>query len=92
MLAPNACIGKSRLTYFALRLTGAPGWYRGAVHRAEWQTITWVLVSAIIVYVFIGPNLVSWALAIVGVLGAFAKAGQAQWQRWQSTRSDKPVS
>jgi hypothetical protein len=66
--------------------------YRGAVHRAEWQTITWMLVSAIIVYVLIGPNLVSVALAVVGVLGAFAKAGLERWQHWQVTRSGREHS
>jgi hypothetical protein len=64
--------------------------YRGAVHRAAWQTISWMLVSAIVVYVLLGPNLISWTLAIVGVLGAFAKAGQEQWNRWQTTRSPRP--
>jgi hypothetical protein len=58
-----------------------------AVHRAEWQTITWVLVSAIICYLLIGPNLVSVALGVIGVLGAFAKAGIEQYQRWQISRS-----
>jgi len=58
-----------------------------AVHRAEWQTITWILVSAIICEVLIGPNLVSVALAVVGVLGAFAKAGIEQSQRWHLSRS-----
>ena len=38
-----------------------------AVHRAEWQTITWILVSAIICEVLIGPNLVSVALAVLTV-------------------------
>jgi hypothetical protein len=60
--------------------------YCGAVHRAEWQTITWMLVSAIVVYLLIGPNLVSVALAVIGMLGAFAKAGIEQWQRWRSAR------
>ena len=59
--------------------------YRGAMHRAEWQTITWILVSAILCEVLIGPNLVSVALAVVGVLGAFAKAGVEYWQRRQSS-------
>ncbi len=63
--------------------------YRDAVHRAEWQTITWILVSAIICEVLIGPNLVSVALAVIGVLGAFAKAGIEQWQRWQLSRSNR---
>jgi hypothetical protein len=58
-----------------------------AVHRAEWQTITWILVSAIICEVLIGPNLVSVALAVIGVLGAFAKAGIEQYQRWHLLRS-----
>ncbi len=58
-----------------------------AVHRAEWQTITWILVSAIICEVLIGPNLVSVALAVIGVLGAFAKAGIEQYQRWHLSRS-----
>jgi hypothetical protein len=66
--------------------------YRGRVHRAEWQTITWMLVSAILVYVLIGPNLVTVALAVIGVLGAFAKAGLEQWQRWQLARSSKEQS
>jgi hypothetical protein len=66
--------------------------YRGRVHRAEWQTITWMLVSAILVYVLIGPNLVTVALAVIGVLGAFAKAGLEQWQRWQLARSSKEHS
>ena len=56
------------------------------MHRAEWQTITWMLVSAIIVYVLIGPNLVTVALAVIGVLGAFAKGGLEQWQRWRAHR------
>jgi hypothetical protein len=63
--------------------------YRGAVHRADWQTITWVLVSAILVYVLVGPNLVSWALAVVGVLGAFAKAAKTEWERRQIARSSR---
>jgi hypothetical protein len=46
-----------------------------------------MLVSAIVVYVLLGPNLISWTLAIVGVLGAFAKAGQEQWNRWQQMHS-----
>jgi hypothetical protein len=58
-----------------------------AVHRAEWQTITWILVSAIICEVLIGPNLVSVALAVIGVLGAFAKGGMEQYQRWQLSHS-----
>jgi hypothetical protein len=66
--------------------------YRGAVYRAEWQTITWMLVSAILVYVLIGPNLVSVALAVIGVLGAFAKAGIEQWQHWQIARSSREHS
>ena len=66
--------------------------YRGRVHRAEWQTITWMLVSAILVYVLIGPNLVTVALAVIGVLGAFAKAGLEQWQRRQLARSTKGQS
>jgi len=66
--------------------------YRDAVHRAEWQTITWILVSAIICEVLIGPNLVSVALAVIGVLGAFAKAGIEQWQRWQLSRSSREHS
>jgi hypothetical protein len=57
------------------------------VHRAEWQTIAWMLVSAILVYVLIGPNIVSVALAVIGVLGAFAKGGIEQRQRWQTARS-----
>jgi hypothetical protein len=60
-----------------------------AVHRAEWQTITWILVSAIMCYLLIGPNLVSVALAVIGVLGAFAKAGVEQWHRWQLSRSSQ---
>ena len=56
------------------------------MHRAEWQTITWMLVSAIVVYVLIGPNLVTVALAVIGVLGAFAKGGLEQWQRWRAHR------
>jgi hypothetical protein len=66
--------------------------YRDAVHRAEWQTITWILVSAIICEVLIGPNLVSVALAVIGVLGAFFKAGLEQWQRWQLSRSRREHS
>ena len=62
------------------------------MHRAEWQTITWMLVSAIVVYVLIGPNLVTVALAVIGVLGAFAKGGTEQWQRWQLARSSKEHS
>jgi hypothetical protein len=62
------------------------------VHRADWQTITWMLVSAHIVYMLIGPNLVSVALAVIGVLGAFAKAGIEQWQHWQIGRSSKEHS
>ncbi len=49
-----------------------------AVHRAEWQTITWILVSV--------------ALAVIGVLGAFAKAGAEQYQRWQLSRSTREHS
>jgi hypothetical protein len=63
-----------------------------AVHRAEWQTITWILVSAIICEVLIGPNLVSVALAVIGVLGAFAKGGTEQYQRWQLSRSGQEHS
>ncbi len=63
-----------------------------AVHRAEWQTITWILVSAIICEVLIGPNLVSVALAVVGMLGAFAKAGLEQYQRWQHSRASREQS
>jgi len=63
-----------------------------AVHRAEWQTITWILVSAIICEVLIGPNLVSVALAVIGVLGAFAKAAAEQYQRWQLSRSTREHS
>jgi hypothetical protein len=60
-----------------------------AVHRAEWQTITWILVSAIMCYLLIGPNLVSVALAVIGVLGAFAKAGVEQLHRWQLSHSSQ---
>ena len=63
-----------------------------AVHRAEWQTITWILVSAVICEVLIGPNLVSVALAVIGVLGAFAKAGIEQYQRWHLSRSRREHS
>ena len=66
--------------------------YRSAVHRAKWQTITWMLVSAILVYVLIGPNIVTVALAVIGVLGAFAKGGIEQWQRWQLGRTRKQHS
>jgi hypothetical protein len=59
------------------------------MHRAEWQTITWMLVSAILVYVLIGPNIVTVALAVIGVLGAFAKGGFEQWRRWQLGRATK---
>jgi hypothetical protein len=59
------------------------------MHRAEWQTITWMLVSAIVVYYLIGPNLVSVALAVIGTLGAFVKGSLEQWQRWQLSRSHK---
>ena len=62
------------------------------MHRAEWQTITWILVSAIICEVLIGPNLVSVALAVVGILGAVAKGSIEQWQRWQSGRSSETRS
>ena len=62
------------------------------MHRAEWQTITWMLVSAIVVYVLIGPNIVTVVLAVIGVLGAFAKGGLEQWQRRQLGRSDPTVS
>ena len=55
----------------------------------EWQTIAWVLVSAIVVYEVDGPNRISQALAVIGVLGAFSKAGIEQWQRWQLARSIK---
>ena len=58
----------------------------------EWQTITWMLVSAVLVQVLIGPNRVSEALAIIGVLGAFAKGGIEQWQRWQLSRSSQEHS
>ena len=63
-----------------------------AVHRAEWQTITWILVSAIICEVLIGPNLVSVALSVIGVLGAFAKGGIEQYQRWQLSRANREHS
>jgi hypothetical protein len=62
------------------------------VHRADWQTITWMLVSAIVVYVLIGPNIVTVALAVIGTLGAFAKAGLEQWERWQLTQANKERS
>ena len=55
----------------------------------EWQTITWLLVSAILVYFVDGPNLISYALAVIGVMAAFAKAGLDQWQRWQLARTSK---
>jgi hypothetical protein len=53
--------------------------YRGAVLHIEWQTITWLLVSAILAYFIDGPNLISYALAVIGVMAAFAKAGLEQW-------------
>jgi hypothetical protein len=46
-----------------------------------------MLVSAILVYVLIGPNIVTVALAVIGTLGAFAKSGLEHWQRWQVARS-----
>jgi hypothetical protein len=56
------------------------------VHRASWQAITWVLVAAIVVYVLIGPNVISWGLAIFGVLSAVTKAAEARWVAWQLAR------
>ena len=61
------------------------------MHRASWQSITWVLVAAILVYVLLGPNLISWGLAIVGVLGAAIKAAEERWVTWQAGRH-RPVS
>ena len=61
------------------------------MHRASWQSITWVLVAAILVYVLLGPNLISWGLAIVGVLGAVIKAAEERWVTWQAARH-RPVS
>ena len=58
----------------------------------EWQTLTWLLVSAVLVYFVDGPNLISYALAVIGVMGAFAKAGLEQWQRWQLGRTRKEHS
>jgi hypothetical protein len=62
------------------------------VLHIEWQTLTWLLVSAVLVYFVDGPNLISYALAVIGVLGAFAKAGLEQWQRWQLGRTRKERS
>ena len=62
------------------------------MHRLEWQTLTWVLVSAIVVYVLLGPNLISWALAVVGVMGAVVKAGIARCYRRQVARTGKETS
>jgi hypothetical protein len=56
------------------------------VHRASWQSITWVLVAAILVYVLLGPNLISWGLAIVGVLSAAIKTAEERWVTWQAAR------
>ena len=58
----------------------------------EWQTITWLLVSAILVYFVDGPNLVSYALAVIGVMATFVKTGLDQWQRRQLTRISKEHS
>ena len=63
--------------------------YRGAVLHIEWQTITWLLVSAILAYFIDGPNLISYALAVIGVLAAVFKAGLEQFQRWQLARTGK---
>ena len=63
--------------------------YRGAVLHIEWQTITWLLVSAILVYFVDGPNLISYALAVIGVMAAVLKAGLEQFQRWQLARTSK---
>jgi len=59
------------------------------VLHIEWQTITWLLVSAILAYFIDGPNLISYALAVIGVLAAFLKAGLEQFQRWQLGRTNK---
>ena len=56
------------------------------MHRASWQSITWVLVAAILVYVLLGPNLISWGLAMFGVLGAATKAAEERWIAWQLAR------
>jgi hypothetical protein len=56
------------------------------VHRASWQSITWVLVAAILVYVLLGPNLISWGFAIFGVLGAAIKGAEERWITWQAAR------
>jgi hypothetical protein len=56
------------------------------VHRASWQGITWVLVAAIVVYVLIGPNVISWGLGIFGVLSAVTKAAEERWIAWQLAR------
>jgi hypothetical protein len=63
--------------------------YRGAVLHIEWQTITWLLVSAILVYFVDGPNLISYCLAVIGVIAAVLKASLDQWQRWQLARTSK---
>jgi hypothetical protein len=57
-----------------------------------WQTITWLLVSAILAYFIDGPNLISYALAVIGVMAAFVKTGLDQWQRWQLGRTHKQHS
>jgi hypothetical protein len=55
----------------------------------EWQTISWLLVSAIVVYELDGPNRISQALALIGVLAAVFKAALEQYQRWQLARASK---